>query len=150
MKCFCLCCSFRLVLSIPGVGSGPAACAAVERGDLGCLPPFLLKSMLAPGAAPQPRRICRRLGYWRVPTDPGESIEGTSQVGGPIFGARGAAQNSPGTQWPSGNARSIIRTRRAPWFAIFAESPRPPLSLRENRMSIVFAVQKILRWATSI
>ena len=61
--------------------------------------------MLAPGAAPQLRRIFRCIGYWRVPTDPGESIEDTSQVGGPIFGARGAAQNSPGTRWPYGNAK---------------------------------------------
>ena len=110
---FWIVCSFSLVLSSPGIGSGPAACTAAERGDLGCLPPFFPKSMLAPGAAPQPRRIFRRIGYWRVPTDQGESIERTSRVGGAIFGARGLPKIA---QEPSGRMatpRSINRSPRA-------------------------------------
>ena len=78
--------------------------------------------MLAPGAAPQPRRTFRRVGYWCVPTDEGESIGYTSWVGGPIFGARGLPKIA---QEPGGHMatpRSIFRTRRAAWFAFFPES----------------------------
>ena len=124
---------------------GPPHARPRKGGDLGCLPPFLPKSMLAPGAAPQPRRIFRRIGYWRVPTNQGESIEYTIRVGGPIFGARGLPKIA---QEPGGHLatpRSINRPRRALLFAFFPKSGMIPPSLREDRMSIFFVVQEMLQ-----
>ena len=146
MKSFCLCCYLGQFFQSRGLGAGPPHARPRKGGDLGCLPPFLLKSILAPGAAPQPRRIFRRIGYWRVPTDQGESIEYTSRVGGAIFGARGLPKIA---QEPSGHLptpRSISRSRRASGFAFFPESRMSPLSLREDRRSKFFASQKILGW----
>ena len=69
-------------------------------------------SMLASGAAPQLRRICRRIGYWRILLDQGESIGDTSRVVVPIFGARGLPKIAQGPNVPGWRCRIPARCRK--------------------------------------
>ena len=94
------------------MGAGPPHARPRKWGDLGCLPPFLLESMLASGAAPQLRRICRRIGYWRILLDQGESIGDTSRVGVPIFGAWGLPQIAQQPNVPGWRCRMTARCRK--------------------------------------
>ena len=94
------------------MGAGPPHARPRRWGDLGCLPPFLLKSMLAPEATPQLRRICRRIGYWHIPSDQGQSIKYTSRVGGPIFGARELPKIAQEPNVPGWRCRMPARCRK--------------------------------------
>ena len=80
--------------------------------------------MLAPEATPQLRRICRRIGYWHIPSDQGQSIKYTSRVGGAYFWSTGAAQNSPGAKCARlalPDARPLPETgHETPWAALSA------------------------------